>query len=165
MFLVNSPIVRGDNLRFREEGVREVISRVLLPWLNSSDSSLVRSHFSRRQRDMSSDMTSLHPHRAMSWSAGSWPGVNHSSNLSRRRRLYTAYIRSYHDCLTSCCSCSNAVSIGIIIIGICLSLAVCSTTYISTDHGASISVTTSSIFIIIASNSQGQVTGRCPSAS
>ncbi|KAJ7901998.1 tRNA synthetases class I-domain-containing protein [Mycena olivaceomarginata] len=27
MFLVNSPIVRGDNLRFREEGVREVISR------------------------------------------------------------------------------------------------------------------------------------------
>ncbi|KAJ7647185.1 tRNA synthetases class I-domain-containing protein [Roridomyces roridus] len=35
MFLVNSPIVRADNLRFREEGVREVISRVLLPWLNS----------------------------------------------------------------------------------------------------------------------------------
>ncbi|KAF8482215.1 isoleucine-tRNA ligase [Gautieria morchelliformis] len=35
MFLVNSPIVRGENLRFREEGVREVISRVLLPWLNS----------------------------------------------------------------------------------------------------------------------------------
>ncbi|TFK23968.1 isoleucine-tRNA ligase [Coprinopsis marcescibilis] len=35
MFLVNSPIVRGDNLRFREEGVRDVISRVLLPWLNS----------------------------------------------------------------------------------------------------------------------------------
>jgi isoleucyl-tRNA synthetase len=35
MFLVNSPIVRGDNLRFREEGVREVISSVLLPWLNS----------------------------------------------------------------------------------------------------------------------------------
>ncbi|KAJ8091892.1 isoleucine--tRNA ligase [Marasmius tenuissimus] len=34
MFLVNSPIVRGDNLQFREEGVREVISRVL-PWLNS----------------------------------------------------------------------------------------------------------------------------------
>ena len=35
MFLVDSPIVRGDNLRFREEGVREVISRVFLPWLNS----------------------------------------------------------------------------------------------------------------------------------
>lgn len=35
MFLVNSPIVRGDNLRFREAGVKEVVSRVLLPWLNS----------------------------------------------------------------------------------------------------------------------------------
>jgi len=35
MFLVNSPVVRGENLRFREDGVREVISRVLLPWLNS----------------------------------------------------------------------------------------------------------------------------------
>ena len=35
MFLVNSPIVRGDNLRFREEGVRDVVSQVLLPWLNS----------------------------------------------------------------------------------------------------------------------------------
>jgi isoleucyl-tRNA synthetase len=35
MFLVNSPVVRGDNLRFREEGVREVIARVLLPWINS----------------------------------------------------------------------------------------------------------------------------------
>ncbi|EIN11287.1 isoleucine-tRNA ligase [Punctularia strigosozonata HHB-11173 SS5] len=35
MYLVNSPIVRGDNLRFREDGVRDVVSRVLLPWLNS----------------------------------------------------------------------------------------------------------------------------------
>jgi isoleucyl-tRNA synthetase len=33
--LINSPVVRGDNLRFREEGVKEVVSRVLLPWLNS----------------------------------------------------------------------------------------------------------------------------------
>ncbi|KAI0036892.1 isoleucine-tRNA ligase [Vararia minispora EC-137] len=35
MFLVNSPVVRGDNLNFRESGVKEVISRVLLPWLNA----------------------------------------------------------------------------------------------------------------------------------
>ncbi|KAG8896411.1 isoleucine--tRNA ligase, partial [Tulasnella sp. 403] len=35
MYLVNSPIVRADNLRFREEGVREVISRVMIPWLSS----------------------------------------------------------------------------------------------------------------------------------
>lgn len=35
MYLVNSPVVRADNLRFREEGVREVISRVMIPWLSS----------------------------------------------------------------------------------------------------------------------------------
>ena len=35
LFLINSPVVRGDNLRFREAGVKEVVSRVLLPWLNS----------------------------------------------------------------------------------------------------------------------------------
>ena len=35
IFLVNSPIVRADNLRFREDGVKEVIARVLLPWVNS----------------------------------------------------------------------------------------------------------------------------------
>lgn len=35
MFLVNSPVVRADSLRFREDGVREVVTRVLLPWLNS----------------------------------------------------------------------------------------------------------------------------------
>ncbi|CAG7850652.1 Isoleucine--tRNA ligase, cytoplasmic; AltName: Full=Isoleucyl-tRNA synthetase; Short=IleRS [Serendipita indica DSM 11827] len=35
IFLVNSPIVRAENLRFREEGVKEVVARVLLPWVNS----------------------------------------------------------------------------------------------------------------------------------
>ncbi|KAM0753633.1 isoleucine-tRNA ligase [Meredithblackwellia eburnea MCA 4105] len=35
LFLINSPVVRGDSLRFREEGVKEVITRVLLPFLNS----------------------------------------------------------------------------------------------------------------------------------
>lgn len=35
LFLINSPVVRGDNLRFRESGVKEVVSRVMLPWLNS----------------------------------------------------------------------------------------------------------------------------------
>lgn len=35
MFLINSPVVRAENLRFREDGVREIITKVLLPWLNS----------------------------------------------------------------------------------------------------------------------------------
>jgi isoleucyl-tRNA synthetase len=48
MFLVNSPIVRGDNLRFREEGVREVVARVLLPWLNSFRFFLGQAHLFRK---------------------------------------------------------------------------------------------------------------------
>lgn len=35
LFLINSPVVRGDSLRFKEDGVKDVISRVLLPFLNS----------------------------------------------------------------------------------------------------------------------------------
>ena len=35
MYLVNSPVVRAEVLKFKEEGVRDVVSRVLLPWLNS----------------------------------------------------------------------------------------------------------------------------------
>lgn len=35
VFLINSPVVRGDNLRFSEEGVRGVLSNVILKWINS----------------------------------------------------------------------------------------------------------------------------------
>jgi hypothetical protein len=34
MFLVTSSLVRGENMRFRGECDRDVISRVRLPWLN-----------------------------------------------------------------------------------------------------------------------------------
>ncbi|KAI9297973.1 isoleucyl-tRNA synthetase [Neoconidiobolus thromboides FSU 785] len=35
LYLINSPVVRAEPLRFKEHGVKEVISRVFLPWLNS----------------------------------------------------------------------------------------------------------------------------------
>lgn len=35
VFLINSPVVRGDNLRFSEDGVRGVLSNVILKWINS----------------------------------------------------------------------------------------------------------------------------------
>ena len=35
MFLVNSPVVRADNLRFKEDGVRDVLTNVILKWINS----------------------------------------------------------------------------------------------------------------------------------
>lgn len=35
LFLMTSPAVRGENVRFREESVKEMIAKVLLPWYNS----------------------------------------------------------------------------------------------------------------------------------
>ena len=35
LYLVNSPVVRADNLRFKEEGVRDVVKDVFLPWYNA----------------------------------------------------------------------------------------------------------------------------------
>uniref|UniRef100_A0A0N4Z237 Isoleucine--tRNA ligase, cytoplasmic n=1 Tax=Parastrongyloides trichosuri TaxID=131310 RepID=A0A0N4Z237_PARTI len=35
LYLINSPVVRGENLRFREEGVKEVLKDVFLPWYNA----------------------------------------------------------------------------------------------------------------------------------
>lgn len=35
LYLINSPVVRGDKLRFREEGVKDILKDVLLPWYNA----------------------------------------------------------------------------------------------------------------------------------
>ncbi|EPX74150.1 cytoplasmic isoleucine-tRNA ligase Irs1 [Schizosaccharomyces octosporus yFS286] len=35
LFLINSPVVRAEVLKFKEDGVREVVTRVLIPWWNS----------------------------------------------------------------------------------------------------------------------------------
>lgn len=35
LYLVNSPVVRAENLKFREEGVRDVLKDVFLPWFNA----------------------------------------------------------------------------------------------------------------------------------
>ncbi|KAG7300162.1 Isoleucine--tRNA ligase-cytoplasmic [Plutella xylostella] len=35
LYLVNSPVVRAENLRFKEEGVRDIIKDVFLPWYNA----------------------------------------------------------------------------------------------------------------------------------
>lgn len=34
LYLINSPVVRGDNLRFRDDGVDQVRKDVLMPWFN-----------------------------------------------------------------------------------------------------------------------------------
>ncbi|KAG1682597.1 Isoleucine--tRNA ligase, cytoplasmic [Nymphon striatum] len=35
LYLINSPVVRAENLRFKEEGVRSVLKDVFLPWYNA----------------------------------------------------------------------------------------------------------------------------------
>lgn len=35
LYLINSPVVRGEPLRFKESGVKEVVAKVLLPLWNS----------------------------------------------------------------------------------------------------------------------------------
>uniref|UniRef100_A0A672FV73 Isoleucine--tRNA ligase, cytoplasmic n=1 Tax=Salarias fasciatus TaxID=181472 RepID=A0A672FV73_SALFA len=35
LYLINSPVVRAENLRFKEEGVRDVLKDVFLPWYNA----------------------------------------------------------------------------------------------------------------------------------
>ena len=35
LYLINSPVVRAENLRFTEEGVRDVVKDVFLPWFNA----------------------------------------------------------------------------------------------------------------------------------
>ena len=35
LYLINSPVVRAQNLRFVESGVHEVVKDVFLPWYNA----------------------------------------------------------------------------------------------------------------------------------
>jgi len=71
MFLVNSPIVRGDNLRFREAGVKEVVSRVLLPWLNSFRFFLGQVALLKKKQPASTSNTTPTHLYPTSWTGGS----------------------------------------------------------------------------------------------
>ncbi len=35
LYLINSPVVRAEPLKFKEDGVRDVLKDVFLPWLNA----------------------------------------------------------------------------------------------------------------------------------
>ena len=40
LYLVNSPVVRGEPLKFKEEGVKDVVRDVILPWYHAYRSEL-----------------------------------------------------------------------------------------------------------------------------
>lgn len=35
LYLINSPVVRADTLKFQEKGVKDILKDVSLPWLNA----------------------------------------------------------------------------------------------------------------------------------
>lgn len=35
LYLINSPVVRAENLKFKEEGVKEILKDLFLPWYNA----------------------------------------------------------------------------------------------------------------------------------
>jgi isoleucyl-tRNA synthetase len=35
LYLINSPVVRAESLRFKEEGVFDVVKKIFLPWFNA----------------------------------------------------------------------------------------------------------------------------------
>ena len=35
LYLVTSPCVRGEDMKFREDGVKDIVKDVLLPWFNA----------------------------------------------------------------------------------------------------------------------------------
>jgi isoleucyl-tRNA synthetase len=35
LYLINSPVVRAESLKFQEKGVRDIIKDVMLPWFNA----------------------------------------------------------------------------------------------------------------------------------
>ena len=35
LYLINSPVVKAETLKFKEEGVRDVLKDVFLPWFNA----------------------------------------------------------------------------------------------------------------------------------
>jgi isoleucyl-tRNA synthetase len=35
LYLINSPVVRAETLRFKEGGVKDVVKDVFLPWFNA----------------------------------------------------------------------------------------------------------------------------------
>ena len=35
LYLINSPVVRAESLRFKEGGVKDVVKDVFLPWFNA----------------------------------------------------------------------------------------------------------------------------------
>ncbi|KAG2183312.1 hypothetical protein INT43_006317 [Umbelopsis isabellina] len=51
LYLINSPVVRAETLKFKEEGVKEIIARVFLPWYNAFKFFVTQTHVLKQNLD------------------------------------------------------------------------------------------------------------------
>ena len=119
LYLINSPVVRAENLRFKEDGVRDVIKDVFLPWYNAYRFfvqnlerlervfiDLTHCHFFNlrvnvmfniyRRKESSLRTKKSHPtYRIISWIAGSCRILSRCYFSFTKRWLLTASTRLY----------------------------------------------------------------------
>lgn len=50
LYLINSPVVRAETLKFKEDGVKEIIARVFLPWYNAFKFFITQTHVLKQVR-------------------------------------------------------------------------------------------------------------------
>lgn len=128
LYLINSPVVRAETLKFKEEGVKEIIARVFLPWYNAFKFFITQAHVLKQVIafgtlsffpsktvhhdsslfalfDRTSDMisnTRLTPRSPkMSWIVGCLLHANPWSNLFAKRWTHTVCTLSCQGCWLS----------------------------------------------------------------
>uniref|UniRef100_A0A915PQN9 Isoleucine--tRNA ligase, cytoplasmic n=1 Tax=Setaria digitata TaxID=48799 RepID=A0A915PQN9_9BILA len=106
IYLINSPVVRGENLRFREEGVKDVLKDVLLPWYNAYRFFLQNVQF--YERTSNKEFTLLDTKSANIMDRWILSFTNSLLNFVRNEmnayRLYAVVtpLTKYFDTLTNC---------------------------------------------------------------
>lgn len=59
LYLISSPVVRAENLRFKEEGVRDIVKDVFLPWYNAFRFLFQNMEMYVKENDFTYDETNL----------------------------------------------------------------------------------------------------------
>nr|WCZ58299.1 isoleucyl-tRNA synthetase [Paratrimastix eleionoma] len=107
LFLVNSPVVHGENLRFKAEGVQAIVKEVFLPWMNAHR--FFTQNASRFTKEVGSLIRDLHLCQGSQNAMDKWILATSSSLLEfvhtemKAYRLYTVVPRllTFIDDLTN----------------------------------------------------------------
>ena len=107
MYLINSPVVRGEELRFREQGVKDVVRDVFLPWYNAYRFlvQVVRRYRNDEGEDLTGTMEHIASDNLMDqWIQAAAAGLLQFVNVEMKAyRLYTVVPRllKFMDDLTN----------------------------------------------------------------